>query len=172
MINFADIRTALFTGINTDTGVLTIEANQATHKPPYPYTTILFGGPIAGGQAHKGNIYIIDNEEDDTIDYTIAKNEVLTLSVTAIAGDSLTAQTNALKAADWFSWTGQETLKDAGASVLTVMPLTNRDSIIVDQWERRVGFDVRLQVLDVTVKTMERIDQIERTKKDGSKEMI
>ncbi len=174
MINFTDLRTAIFTGLNnhfSESDVIVVEANQAQQKPPYPYITILFGGPFGSGEAHRGNIYIGDNGEED-IDLIVATNETLTLSITSMADNSADAQQNAIDAHEWFKWQGEIYLKDNGIVVAGFEGMTNRDAVIVDQWERKVGFDLRLRVLAQSTRKESWIGQIERERKDGTKEMI
>ncbi len=174
MINFSTLRTAIFTGLNShfdDSDVIVIEANQSQQKPPYPYITILFGGVMESGQSHTGSVYIIDDGDDD-IDYLLARNQRLTLSVTSIADNSADAQQNAIEAHEWFKWQGVQHLKDNDIVVAGYEAMTNRDSIIVDQWERRIGFDVYLRVLGQSTRKESWIGQIERERKDGTKEMI
>lgn len=171
MIDFTAIRDVIFTGLNDYLNVLVVEANQTARKPPYPYITILFGGPLSTGQGHTGSIYIKDNGDAD-IDYTRAKNEVLTLSITSISDTGAEAQQNAVNASEWFKWQGELYLKEHHIIPIAQEAMTNRDTYLTDDWEKRVGFDLRLRVLSQTTRPMEWIGQIERTRKDGSTEMM
>jgi len=179
VINITQIRDAIFTGLNahfTPEGednptVIVVEANQSQQKPPYPHVTILFSGPYDAGRGHTGSVFIGDNGDDD-IDYIRAKNEILSLSITAVSNSGTQSQEIAVKIADWFNWQGVDDLKEAGAVVSEVGAMTNRDVIIVDNFERRMGFDVRLRVLSSSSRKESWIGQIERKRDDGSVEMI
>lgn len=163
-----DIKQAIFSGLNThftadgasSPSVLVIEANQSAQKPPYPYITILFGGPYSASQGHTGNIYIGDNGDED-IDYTLARNEIMTLSITSIAESSEDAKENAEQVSKWFNWIGYDDLKEAGAVVSGQEAMTNRDVVIVDDFEKRIGFDIRLRVLSTVTRKESWIGEID-----------
>ncbi len=171
MINFTTIRDAIFTGLNAHLDCIVIEANQGQHKPPYPYVTVLFAGPFGASSVHTGKVYIGDNGDAD-IDYRRTKDETLSLSVTSISGDGAAAHQNAANAAEWFKWVGYDSLKGAGITVVDTGAVMNRDTLIVDDFEKRAGFDVRLRVLSDTTRKESYIGQIGRKLDDGTTEIM
>lgn len=171
MIDFTAIRNAIFTGLNAHLDCLVVEANQGQHKPPYPYMTILFSGPFGSSQTHTGKVYIGDNGDDD-IDYRRTKDEMLSISLTSISGDGAVAHQNAANAAEWFKWVGYDVLKVAGMTVVDTGAVANRDILIVDAFEKRSGFDVRLRVLSDVTRKESYIGQLERSFDDGTTEIM
>ena len=173
MIDITVKRNTIFAGLNAHLpeGCIAVEANQAQPKPPYPFVTVLFNGPFQAGQTHTGKIYIEDNGEAD-IDYRRTKEEILVLSVTSVGESSTDAMENAMKCAEWFKWIGYDDLKEAGITVAGIEAMTNRDTLIVDDFERRIGFDVRLMVLSDTTRKESWIGQIERTRDGQTEELI
>ena len=173
MIDITVKRNVIFAGLNAHLpeGCIAVEANQAQTKPPYPYVTVLFNGPFQAGQTHTGKIYIGDNGDDD-IDYRRTKEEFFMLSITAVSDSSITSQDNAVKCAEWFKWIGYDDLKEAGITVSGVEAMTNRDTLIVDDFERRIGFDVKLMVLSDSTRKESWIGQIERTRNGQTEELI
>ena len=169
MIDFIQLRNAIFAGLNDYLDCLVVEANQAQTKPPYPYMTILFSGPFEAGSAHTGNIYIGDNGPDD-VDLILAKDQIMALSLTAICETGDQAQQYAVNAAEWFHWQGEQHLKNSGIVVVGSGAITNRDIALIEDFERRVGFDVQLRVLSLSSRKESWIGQIKRTRKDQTVE--
>ena len=138
MLQLNEIRTPIIKGLKAHTGNLVIMADQSTKPPPYPYYTIKFttvGETV--GQASETSV-------GDQV--TSAQVLELDMSVTAFSDKLDESFENAFKALDWFKGVGSYVLGDEDIVVVRTQPISNRDTFINIDYERRHGFDVRLRV--------------------------
>lgn len=86
-------------------------------------------------------------EEEDKL---VQRETVLfTVSFLSYADDNATSTYNALRAQDWFKTIGRDHLKDLDVVVVNIGSIENRDILIGDEWERRMGFDVDFRTANV-----------------------
>lgn len=136
-----------------------ILASQAAPKPGYPFLTYLPTTPLSGQSMHTG-VYQL-NENGDLLDWTRDAHSEMVISLTIYSKDSDMSHELALQAAAWVGWKGYLALKDSGVIVKRREALVNRDTMIVDDYERRVGFDVVLGVGSVVKAEAEEIETVE-----------
>ena len=165
MIKYADIRTAMVSGLWEHMDIPIILANHNAPKPDYPFGRYTFTTPQQGFYPRSG-FYSVE-EEGEMLDYKRQDEGRMVLSLTFCSDDSTEAHEKALEAAAWFAWKGYFYLKEKGIIVVRVEAMTNRDTLIVDDYERRIGFDVQLRVDSSSTKEIESIEQAEVSKKES-----
>lgn len=142
-----------------------VERDQDAPAPPYPFVGIKWTTitPEPGsGRRERGLVQAEDPRFEHDIQYTYVRNPVLTLSVTIFDRDGTQVHDIAQAAHDWCTIPelGGDWLEPTGAVIAEVTAITDRDTVLDEQIERRQGFDVRLRVVDVvavTVPTIERV---------------
>lgn len=148
----ASVRNPIIKGLKQGTGITTILAEQSDKQPPYPFIGIKFTTPfIVIGQAAS---------------YTDERNEVIeqdgemVISITSYDKTIDGSFNNAFKALEWFKTSGKLELQDAGIVVVKTENMTNRDTFITIDYERRNGFDVRLRIRAKSSKSIETLENM------------
>jgi len=159
MIDFKELRTAIVKGLSEHLDILVIMANQDAPKPDYPFMTYMFTTPMNSVVPQSGSYY--SKEAGDKLDYGRRHYNRMTVSLTSFSQDSDEAHEKAFEAADWFTWKGYFHLKENNIVVVRIEAMTNRDTLIVGDYERRVGFDVQLRVPSKVEKEIEWIEEVE-----------
>ncbi len=164
MIDFAAFRNNIRTGLQTYlrnyyAGILVIQINPdagkpknpATNKPALPYMTMNFTSPyIPEGMQAIETIETIPHPGPNwshDIEYTRHSNDTMSASWNVYDNDIDRAHSVALRAQQWFAYDGLDYLRTKGVVVVSRTAVQNRDVFLVDQWDRRLGFDVIFRVL-------------------------
>lgn len=132
-----------------------IFADQAAPKPPYPYLTL----KVIIDNISNGNHPSITNEEDgDNFKQVATMQNSISISITGYGREFESVERLVKKAHDWFHFIGKKTLKGLGMVVSSVEAIQNRDSLIVDDYERRRGFDVMLRYTSIVKRRSEKLE--------------
>lgn len=142
MLKLSEIRTPIIKGLKAFTGSTVIMADQSTKPPPYPYYTIKLAtvGETVGQVAEKS----VGDE------VTLRQVLELNVSVTSFSNKLDESFDKAFEALEWFKGVGVYALDESNIVVVDTHPITNRDTFINIDYERRHGFDVRLRVMSET----------------------
>lgn len=135
-----------------------ILADQAAPKPPYPYVVVKATSTFI---PQPGQPSIVEEPLQLDIRRLATSQPTMVLSVTVYSGDFQSAETLSQQVHNWFSFSGHQQLKDAGFVVVDITGITNRDSLIVDDYERRRGFDVTLRFTHVQESVVEAIEDVQ-----------
>lgn len=156
MLNIDEIRSYIIRNLNKTTGIKTIVAEQSSEQPPYPFNTIKF--TTLGKKIGRAMQYMKEDGQ-----YTEQDIEMI-LSVTSFSAGTENeidqATNNAYKALQFFEIDGIEVLQDKNIAVVKTTELTNRDTFISIEYERRAGFDVRIRTRAQLVKAIDTIDSV------------
>lgn len=156
MLSIDEIRSTIIRNLKLTTGITTIVAEQSSEQPPYPFVTVKF--TTLGKNIGRITQYMKDDGQ-----YTEQDIEMI-LSVTSFSADTEDeidqATDNAYKALQFFELDGIETLQDNNIAVVETTELTNRDTFISIEYERRAGFDVRIRTRAQLVKEIDTIDTV------------
>ncbi|HZK01326.1 MAG TPA: hypothetical protein VFC96_00510, partial [Anaerovoracaceae bacterium] len=101
------------------------------------------------------------------IEHTREEQPKMIVSINAYSLDGTEGHQLALDAEAWFKFVGQQYLKENGIIVVGTSNIQDRTIQIVDNYEKRQGFDVTIRVMDI--RTM-RTETIEEHKIEGSVE--
>lgn len=138
MIDLNSIRNPIVSGLRTYTGIVTIMAEQSSQQPSYPFYGLKFTTP--------GVSVGLVTEYQDGENTVVEQDLELILSVTSYSHKLDESFNNAYKALEWFKGKGWLALSDIKIHVVRIEPMTNRDTFLNIEYERRHGFDVRLRV--------------------------
>ena len=142
-----------------------VERDQNAPAPPHPFVGIKWTTITPEPGSLRRTRQVVPSEDprfENDVQYTYLRNPVMTLSVTVFDRDGTAIHGITQAAHDWFSIPelGGDWLQPTGAVIVEVTAITDRDTVLDEQIERRQGFDVRLRVVDilqVTVPTIERV---------------
>lgn len=137
-------------------------------KPPYPYITYKIITPYipARGQPNLKREVVENTEPEEgslfryDIKETITDQPTFTISFNAFGDNSfstieLAGQVlNILKSSIYFD------LKDINAVVVDSTSVSDRSMLIVDHYEYRYGFDLRVRITDRSTITIEAIEEM------------
>lgn len=138
MFRYDDIWLPMQGGLSKYTGIEVIQAEGMGKMPPYPFFSIKNISPAIGvGQ-------VAESVEDNIM--TIEQDIEIILSITCNAEKIEDAENYSNKARGYFLGKGSIELSDVNITVVEVLGASNRDVFLTVDYERRVGFDVRLRV--------------------------
>lgn len=153
MIDFVSIRNAIIGGLHTAMDVPVIDGNSTNKKPEYPYISFVITTPF--------NREFSNPREQTFSDTTQTRKEEITMTVSFNAHSNSfdEAHTTALDAIRFFEF--ESNLYASGVVVINTLPAENRDVLLVDQRERRVGFDVLFRVESDLTRELTTIDDVD-----------
>lgn len=142
MIDHQKIKEAFVGHLHKHLGIPVIMTDQAAPQPPYPFIGFAFVAPYIDRSPY-GN-HSITNDR-----HRIEKMAAITISITCYAKSAQDAFRISGQARDWFRGYGRILLKDTGIVVASLEDTTARDTLLTYDYERKVGFDVQLRMMDV-----------------------
>lgn len=150
------------------TKVPVVMLDQIPDKPGYPFISYKFIVAYnTGGQRGIEETNFIPSSdarfEYDT-EETLHLQPQMTLSITAYSDNELESSDLAQKAHDWFKHAGYYDLADANVTVVSTEAFGNRNTLIVDDYERRTGFDAILRTTDKVKRKIETIETLNISK--------
>ncbi|MEK4640326.1 hypothetical protein NST14_29905 [Bacillus sp. FSL W8-0519] len=154
-MNVKELRAVLIPAIKKHCGAPIIMADQMGERPKVPHATYKLTTPYgkAVGQAEETGVVINGEYKLQRLsDYKT------TISFTAYAMDDDDSVTLAQKIYDWFSFAGVDVLQSIGVAVADQTDVINRDAFVIEDYERRNGFDVILRIPHQQLKDIEWID--------------
>ncbi|HFJ9472608.1 TPA: hypothetical protein ACGW3J_005313 [Bacillus paranthracis] len=154
-MNVKELRAVLIPAIKNHCGAPIIMADQMGERPEVPHATYKLTTPYgkAVGQAEETGVVINGEYKLQRLsDYKT------TISFTAYAMEDDDSVTLAQKIYDWFSFAGVDVLQSIGVAVADQTDIINRDAFVIEDYERRNGFDVILRVPHQQLKDIEWID--------------
>ncbi|PFB74994.1 hypothetical protein CN286_25855 [Bacillus anthracis] len=157
-MNVKELRAVLIPAINKHCAAPIIMADQMGERPKVPHATYKLTTPYgkAVGQAEETGVVINGEYKLQRLsDYKT------TISFTAYAMDDDDSVELAQKIYDWFSFAGVDVMQSIGVAVADQTDVINRDAFVIEDYERRNGFDVILRVPHQQLKDIESIDTAE-----------
>ncbi|WP_411501375.1 LIC_12616 family protein [Bacillus thuringiensis] len=154
-MNVKELRAVLIPAINKHCAAPIIMADQMGERPKVPHATYKLTTPYgkAVGQAEETGVVINGEYKLQRLsDYKT------TISFTAYAMDDDDSVALAQEIYDWFSFAGVDVLQSIGVAVADQTDIINRDAFVIEDYERRNGFDVILRVPHQQLKDIEWID--------------
>ncbi|PNQ81957.1 LIC_12616 family protein [Paenibacillus sp. F4] len=152
MIQYNDIRKVWAEGIKKDLAIQVINMNGTAAVPTGSFLTYTFEGV---GEGRGQPVYTQENNrlvQRETVEFTV--------SFMSSAEDHITAVNIALRVQDWLRTIGRNRLKELDVVVYNIGPLDNRDIVVGNEWERRMGFDVDFRTTSVTDQDLEYIEKV------------
>jgi hypothetical protein len=157
-MNVQELRAILIPAIHKYCSAPIIMADQMGARPKVAHATYKFttAHGKAVGQAEE-TVVIINGEYklQRLSDYKV------TISFSSYAMDDDESVALAQKIYDWFSFAGLDVLQSIGVAVADQTDIINRDAFVIEDYERRNGFDVILRVSRTQLKDIEWIEKVE-----------
>lgn len=152
MIKYDDWWIPLQNGLSTYITQNVIQAETTGQQPPYPFIAIKQTSPAIG----VGQPALFTGNGTQTIE----QDYEMVLSLTAYSDAIESATDLANKARNYFLGKGTVELSDAYIAIVDVLPATNRDVFLTIEYERRIGFDIRLRVRDTETYNIDVIEKV------------
>jgi len=126
-----------------------VPQNTSAPRPNYPFITYNWIVPYSPGSHNAAYIgEIVTEQGKDWFKETRLDHPMMTLSFNSYARDPGTTEELIFKPYQFFSFDYRFELRHAGIVVTTITPIQDRTTLLESmQYERRLGFDVRLRTL-------------------------
>jgi len=140
-----EIRNAIVKSLHEHTGTHAVPQDTTGKRPPYPFITYKINTVLNGNTYSRvDNVIESDNENfEHDVQVTRITQPKFTLSISAYSENELEAHDLAEKARQWFTFHGWLFLNDINVVVINATEVSERNQLLVDDIERRYGFDVR-----------------------------
>lgn len=167
-MDYAVIRNSIAAELYQYLQVPVVPTDTTQKKPRYPFVsykfttlyrpdaTILIRSPVAS----------TDQIFDQDVEYTLKEQPQMVLSISTYSLDEVEAYSLALQVRAWFKLHGYRYLKELNIIVVDTTALQDRSILIVDNFEKRIGFDVILRTYS---EEKARIESIEVYALEGDK---
>lgn len=167
-MNYRTIRNSIVKGLHEYLQCPVVPADNNKKKPDYPFVSYKFTTLYKAQGSHNLIRNVIPSSDpnfESDIEITRQEQPQMIISVLAYSLDEVEAYEVALKAKNWFIFQGYDYLKAANIIVVKTTTVQDRTIHIVDNYEKRAGFDVVLR----TASEQKRIvETIETMKMEGS----
>jgi hypothetical protein len=153
-MNISDVRNALIPKIKAFCNVPIIEADGNGPMPEGSFATYKFTTAYAKDVGRPSDVF----RADKTYRYDSYK---ATISISAYDLDDDASRDLAQKIYDWFGFYGEDDLTAVNVAVVELSNIVNRDAFVVENYERRNGFDVIIRVSRELSRADEFIERVE-----------
>jgi hypothetical protein len=152
----SEIRAALIPKLSAFCGFPIIQGDGNGPLPDGVHATYKITTP--NGKDNGGPVEIYSNGE-----FTFQESKKVTISFTAYDADDDVSFDAAEKIHDWFKFYGEVDLNAANIAIVELSNITNRDAFVVENYERRNGFDVIIRVIREFTRVATYIERAEIT---------
>lgn len=161
-MNYTDIRNIIISGLYKDLEVIVVPTDTNAPKPEYPFLSYKFTTIFRSDAKNKlyKTIPSIYEQFEYDVGVTVAQQPQMILSISSYSLDDGESADLANQARKWFELEGRQYLKDNGIIVVDITNIQDRTIQIVDNFEVRFGFDVRIRVYDETKTRIESIEKV------------
>lgn len=161
-MDYRKIRNAIVKGLYDYLNVPVVPTDDVGDKPNYPYISYKFTTlkiPQGSHNLYKDIVPSNDERFQYDIEYTREEQPKMIISMNAYSTDDVEAFQLALEMESWFKFQGYRFLKDNEIVVVNISNIQDRTIQIVDNYERRQGFDVAIRVMDIQKLRLETIEK-------------
>lgn len=146
-MDYAAIRNGLVSGLYQHLQVPVVPTDTNQPKPPYPFVSYKFTTLYRPDAAvmTRSPVPSTDPDFEQDIEYTLKEQLQMVLSISTYSEDEVEAYGLALQVQAWFKLQGYRYLKENNLIVVKTTALQDRTMLIVDNFEKRIGFDVTLR---------------------------
>ena len=160
-----DIKNAIVKALHEYMAIPIVPTDTADRKPGYPYISYKIT------TSHEAETFsLVDNLVDNIVpslserfnyDVEVIRKEQahFTLSISVYSDNDDTAMALAYKARDWFKFSGYFYMVDMNIVVVNTTNITDRTQRLIDEFEWRYGFDVRIRAARDITKRVETIEE-------------
>lgn len=157
-MNIKDLKALLIPAITKHCKAEIIMADDMGDKPEVPHATYKITTGYGKGVGRAEEVH----EETASGGVILKRTETykVTISFTAYAMDEDDSLELAQYIYDWFTFHGFSILSKVGITVADQTDITNRDAFVVENYERRNGFDVILRVTTEKTRDIDWFDSV------------
>lgn len=147
MMDYATIRNGIVAGLYQRLQVPVVPTDTNQPKPLYPFVSYKFTTLYRSDAPVMTRIPVPSKDPDfeQDIEYTLKEQPQMVLSISTYSLDEAEAYNLALQVQAWFKLHGYRYLKEKNFIVVNTTALQDRSILIVDNFEKRIGFDVILR---------------------------
>jgi len=151
---------AIVAGLHEHTGADVVPTNTADRRPGYPYISYNITSSLNAKTFSRVDEVIPSTTPGFDYDVKVIRKEqpYFMLSISAYSENEAEAYDLAEKARDWFTFHGDLYFVALNIVAVNASNITDRTQQIVDDFERRYGFDVRIRAARATVKRVEGVE--------------
>ena len=165
-MNLEEIRNGIVKGLHEHTGVPVVPADTTDRKPEGSYITYKIISTANKSTTHS----LVDKpipSSDPRYEYDVLTTRIeqpqFTLSINTYSSCEISAYGTAQKAKDWFDFHGDLYFVDMNIVVISTGNISDRAQQIVDDFESRYGFDVRIRAARTISKRVEGMESFTLT---------
>ena len=162
-MNYQEIRNIIVKGLHDYLLCDVVPTDTIDKRPSYPYLSYKFTSLNIPQGSHNMIRDVVPSGTSDfefNIEYTKEEQPKMVISVNSYSNDEIESYEMALRARDWFEFYGYYYLKNNGIVVNSIGNVQDRTVLIVDDYEKRQGFDVTIRIsisIKMAIETMENI---------------
>lgn len=166
-MDYKTIRNCIVKGLNDYLKMDVVPTDNVKKKPKYPYLSYKFISLNIPQNHHliTDTVPSENTEFDFDIEYTKIEQPKMIISISSYSNDEVESYDLALKAKEWFKFYGYYYLKANRIIVNHVGNVQDRTIQIVDDYEKRQGFDVTIRVVDIQKMRIETIEKINMSRR-------
>lgn len=164
-MSIEDFRNKVIPAIHALVGVPIVEADQTADAPEGLHASYKVTLPYAKGVGQPDRMY---KDDGISLDMVNVENYKATVSITTYAFDDPEngifdlSENLAQDIHDWFRFHGEDILGECGIVIMDATDVSNRDTIIVENYERRHGFDCIMRMSrEIVTKDVGYFDRVE-----------
>lgn len=120
-----------------------IRADQTADKPNGPHATYKITMPYGKGVGQPATTYEMEGDNMVEID---SENYRATVSFTTYDWSDDVSREMAQSIRDWWAFYGRDFLQKQGVAIIELTDVQNRDALLLEEYERRNGFDAVLRL--------------------------
>lgn len=163
-MNIVELKKAIISPLAAYAGSKIIRADNLGNKPEEPHATYKITMPYGAGVGYPEEVFL-DGGNSAIIQQTTEHKATFSFTAYAMKEDEsiLLAQ----KIHEWFSFYGYDIFDNLGVTIIEQTDIANRDAFVVENYERRNGFDVIIKYMDVKTREVDWFEQVDHNFKRG-----
>lgn len=172
-MDYATMKNGIVSGLYQRLQVPVVPTDTTQPKPPYPFVSYKFTTLYRPDASVMVRAPVENTPEPELkpdfeydVEYTLKEQPQMVLSISTYSLDEAAAYNLAIQVQDWFKLHGYRYLKENNLIVVNTTALQDRSILIVDNFEKRIGFDVTLRTVH---EQKTRVESIEAYVMEGEK---
>lgn len=167
-MDYAEIRNVIVSGLHQYLQKPVVPTDTTQPKPPYPFVSYKFttlyrpDAPVM----IRSPVPSTDSDFEQDVEYTLQEQPQMVLSISTYSLDEAEAYGLAIQVLNWFKLHGYRYLKELNLIIVSTTALQDRSILLVDNFEKRIGFDVTLRTVH---EQKDRVESIEVYVLEGEK---
>lgn len=160
ILTMKQIRNTIVKALHEYTKVNVVPQDTTGKRPPYPYITYKITSTNNSKNYSRVDTVVpsIDPKYDNDVKVTHKTQSYFTMSISVLGENEIEAHEIAETARDWFTFQGWLFFSDINVVIINATNIGERTQLLVDDYEKRYGFDVRIRAAKATSRRVETIE--------------